>query len=70
MFFWGVLPSKYSGSVTVQNAAQLSGREVVLSERHTEILWADPKTFEAEKYFTGGWLKGVQEYQNLKKKGG
>lgn len=43
--------------------AQLTGGEVVLSERHTEMLWADPKTFEAEKYFTGGWLKGVREYQ-------
>lgn len=43
--------------------AQLTDGEVVLSERHTDMLWADPKTFEAEKYFTGGWLKGVQEYQ-------
>jgi hypothetical protein len=36
--------------------------EVDLSERHTEMLWADPKTFKPEDYFKGGWLKGVQEY--------
>ena len=36
--------------------------EVELSERHTEMLWADPKTFIPEDYFKGGWLKGVQEY--------
>ncbi len=35
---------------------------IKLSERHTEILWADPKTFKPEDYFKGGWLKGVQEY--------
>lgn len=36
--------------------------EIRLSERHTEMLWADPKTFKPEDYFKGGWLKGVQEY--------
>lgn len=39
--------------------------EVSLSERHTELLWADPKTFNPENYFKGGWLKGVQEYLKL-----
>ena len=38
------------------------GGEVELSERHTEMLWVDPKTFNPEEYFKGGWLKGVQEY--------
>lgn len=36
--------------------------EITLSERHTEMLWADIKTFIPENYFKGGWLKGVQEY--------
>lgn len=49
--------------------AQLTGGEVALSERHTELLWANPKTFKAEDYFTGGWLRGVQEYQRIKQKG-
>jgi 8-oxo-dGTP pyrophosphatase MutT (NUDIX family) len=41
--------------------------EIATSERHTQVLWADPKTFNPEDYFTGGWLKGVQEYIALKK---
>jgi len=36
--------------------------DVKLSERHTELLWADPTTFKPKDYFKGGWLKGVQEY--------
>ena len=36
--------------------------EVVLSERHPEILWVDPASFKPEDYFEGGWLKGVHEY--------
>lgn len=39
----------------------LSG-EVKLSQRHTELLWVDPKDFKPEEYFQSGWLKGVQEY--------
>jgi hypothetical protein len=39
-----------------------------LSERHTEIIWADPKTYNPEAHFTGGWLKGVQEYLDIKNK--
>lgn len=40
--------------------------EIELSERHTEMLWADPKTFKPEDYFKGGWLKGVQEYMSIR----
>lgn len=40
--------------------------EVTTSERHTEVLWADQKTFKAADYFTGGWLKGVEEYVQYK----
>jgi 8-oxo-dGTP pyrophosphatase MutT (NUDIX family) len=43
--------------------AVLDGGDITLSPRHTEFLWVNQKTFEANKYFTGGWLKGVQEYQ-------
>jgi len=55
------------GSPTVRifaigyQAKWLSG-DIQLSSRHTEMLWADPKTFVPENYFTGGWLKGVREY--------
>ena len=47
-------------------AVWVSG-EPKLSERHIEMLWADPKTFKPEEYFRGGWLKGVQEYIALRK---
>lgn len=40
--------------------------EIRLSPRHTEMLWADPKTFRPEDYFEGGWLKGVREYMATK----
>lgn len=40
--------------------------EINLSPRHTEMLWADPKTFNPKDYFTGGWLKGVDEYLSIK----
>jgi len=46
--------------------ATLLKGEPVMSSQHTESMWADPKAFEAEKYFTGGWLEGVKEYIKLK----
>ena len=48
--------------------ATLESGEVQLSDRHPEILWVDPNNFKPENYFTGGWLKGVQEYLNIRKK--
>lgn len=45
----------------------LEGGEIKLSERHTEMIWVNPKDFQPEKYFKGGWLKGVQEYLEIKK---
>jgi ADP-ribose pyrophosphatase YjhB (NUDIX family) len=42
-------------------ATWISG-EILTSERHVEIIWADQKTFKPEDYFKGGWRKGVQEY--------
>lgn len=44
----------------------LNGGEVVLSPRHTEMQWVDMATFQPEQYFTGGWLRGVQEFLSLK----
>ena len=48
--------------------ATFNSGEILLSPRHTEILWADIKTFKPEDYFKGGWLKGVKEYLALKNK--
>jgi len=45
----------------------LENGDIKLSERHTESMWVDPKSFEPEKYFKGGWLKGVKEYLELRK---
>ncbi|MFH0755448.1 MAG: hypothetical protein V1910_02165 [bacterium] len=45
----------------------LKNRNIKLSKRHSKIMWVDPNTFKPEKYFKGGWLKGVQEYIKLKK---
>src|SRR3989338_843441 len=46
--------------------ATLESGEVRLSHRHTEMLWADQRNFKPEKYFTGGWLKGVEEYIKIR----
>jgi len=47
-------------------SANWKAGEIKLSERHTEMTWVDIKTFKPEEYFKGGWLKGVQEYLNIK----
>lgn len=46
--------------------AQLTSGEPTISESHTEMQWVDIGTFQPENYFTGGWLKGVQEYLSLR----
>ena len=48
--------------------AQWTSGEPKLSDAHTEIKWVNIKTFMPEEYFTGGWLKGVQEYLALRRK--
>ena len=48
---------------------KLTGGEVSMSELHLQSEWVDIATFEPEKYFTGGWLKGVREYLELKRGG-
>lgn len=38
------------------------GGEVKLGDHHDKYEWVDIKKFRPENYFTGGWLKGLQEY--------
>lgn len=38
------------------------GGEVRLGDHHDKYEWVDVRTFKPEDYFTGGWLKGLQEY--------
>lgn len=45
--------------------AVYKGGEIELGAHHDRMEWVDIKTFKPENYFTGGWLKGVQEYLNL-----
>lgn len=45
--------------------AEWTGGDVETSERHTEILWADPQSFKPADYFTGGWLRGVEDYLSI-----
>ncbi len=46
--------------------ATVESGEIELSKQHLEMKWVDPQNFKPEDYFTGGWLKGVQEYLNIK----
>ncbi len=42
--------------------AKFLGGKVKLGKHHDQMEWVDVKTFQPEKYFTGGWLTGIQEY--------
>jgi 8-oxo-dGTP diphosphatase len=42
--------------------AQYLGGEIQLGDHHDKFEWANIKAFKADDYFTGGWLKGIQEY--------
>lgn len=46
--------------------AILKEGEPRLGDHHVEMKWVDLKDFKPEEYFTGGWLKGVQEYLVLR----
>lgn len=46
--------------------AQFHGGEIHLGKNHETYEWVS-KNFTPESYFTGGWLKGVKEYQTKKK---
>lgn len=47
--------------------ATLEEGQINMTSHHTEMLWVDQKNFSPEEYFTDGWLKGVQEYQDIKR---
>jgi 8-oxo-dGTP pyrophosphatase MutT (NUDIX family) len=42
--------------------------EIELGKNHLESKWVDIKTFKPKEYFTGGWLKGVEEYIQYQKR--
>ena len=46
----------------VSYIAEYLGGNVDLGKNHTEYKWVNLKTLKPEKYFTGGWLKGLREY--------
>ena len=43
------------------------GGKIKLSRRHGAQLWVLVKGFKPEKYFKGGWLRGVREYLDISK---
>lgn len=43
--------------------AEYKGGDIVLGKNHEIYQWVNLKTFVPEDYFTGGWLKGVKEFQ-------
>lgn len=47
-------------------ADYISGK-IQLSSGHTEYKWVSIKNFNPEKYFKGGWLKGIKEYLQIRK---
>jgi ADP-ribose pyrophosphatase YjhB (NUDIX family) len=47
--------------------AKFLGGTITLGEIFKEYKWVDLNTFVPEKYFVGGWLRGVKEFQARKK---
>jgi len=45
--------------------AKYLGGDIKLGNHHDKYEWVKVKTFKPEDYFTGGWLKGVKEYQEM-----
>lgn len=45
------------------DATYISG-DIKLGDNHDKYEWVDVRTFNPEDYFSGGWLKGLQEYLN------
>ncbi|OGN28167.1 MAG: hypothetical protein A3A33_02320 [Candidatus Yanofskybacteria bacterium RIFCSPLOWO2_01_FULL_49_25] len=46
---------------------KLISGDITMSEIHTQMEWVDINTFKPEEYFTGGWLKGVRGYLEMKR---
>ncbi|MAQ59471.1 hypothetical protein CL638_02050 [bacterium] len=47
--------------------AKLLEGEPNLGDHHVEKKWVDISDYQPENDFKGGWLKGVQEYLNLRR---
>ena len=47
--------------------ARYSGGEIKLGESHERYEWVPLTNFQPQDYFTGGWLKGVEEYLTKKR---
>jgi ADP-ribose pyrophosphatase YjhB (NUDIX family) len=45
--------------------AKFTGGELNLGKNHDRMKWVDILDFQPENYFTGGWLRGIQEYLKL-----
>lgn len=43
-------------------AAVYRGGEIKLGDHHDKMEWVNVTSFNPANYFTGGWLKGVQNY--------
>lgn len=43
---------------------RFQGGDIILGKNHEKFEWVSVKDFEPEGYFTGGWLKGVRDFQN------
>lgn len=42
--------------------AKYLGGEIKLGKHHDKMEWVNINLFQPKKYFTGGWLLGVEEY--------
>ncbi len=42
--------------------------EIALSPRHPRMEWVSVQSFKPERYFKGGWLRGIKEYLLLRSK--
>lgn len=43
--------------------AKYEGGEIKIGKNHEKYEWVPVKDFKPKEYFTGGWLKGVQDFQ-------
>ena len=47
--------------------AKYLGGEIKLGQSHVEYKWVSVNNFKPSDCFTGGWLKGVEEYIRIRK---
>lgn len=47
--------------------AEYMGGKITLGDHHDEMKWVDVNTYDPIQDFTGGWLKGLQEYLEIEK---